>query len=165
MICSHGAGVNTSAQMKTLLQKRAVAQRFSVPHQSEQNPAEVYIRVLSYIARTNLQASSRPLHLWGEALMAASYLRNRMPCRGNPGPVSPYQMEFGHAPDTSHHQQWGATVYSHLPHDSRENSRGESLDAAAEVASLLVIRAMGLVIECNSLNAVEAKGVCLFGET
>ena len=33
------------------------------------------------------------------------------------------------------------------------------------LASLLVIRAMGLVIECTSLNAVEAKGVCLFGET
>ena len=63
VIYSDGAGVNTSAQMKTLLQKRAVAQRFCVPHQSEQNPAEVYIRVLSYIARADLQASNRPLHL------------------------------------------------------------------------------------------------------
>ena len=117
VIYSDGAGVNTSAQMKALLQKRAIAQRFSVPHQSEQNPAEVYIRVLSYIARTNLQASNRPLNLWGETLMAACYLRNRMPYSGNPGSVSPHQMEFGHPPDTSHHQQRGATVHSYLPHD------------------------------------------------
>ena len=134
---SDGASVNTSAQMQALLQQRAVAQRFTVPHQSEQNPAEVYIRILCAIARTNLQASNRPLRLWGEALMAANYLRNRMPCTGNPGAVSPYQMEFGHPPDNSHHRPWGQTVYSHLPHDDRENSRGESLDAAAEVGILV----------------------------
>ena len=69
--------------------------------------------------------------------MAANYLRNRMPCTGNPGAVSPYQMEFANPPDTSHHHPWGRTVYSHLPHDSRENSRGESLDAAAEVGILV----------------------------
>ena len=69
--------------------------------------------------------------------MAANYLRNRMPCTGNPGAVSPHQMEFGHPPNTSHNRPWGQTVYSHLPHDSRENSRGESLDAAAEVGILV----------------------------
>ena len=109
IIYSDGASVNTSASMKALLGKRAVAQRFTVPHQSEQNPAEVYIRLISYIARTNMQASNRPMFLWGEALMAASYVRNRMPCSGNPGSVSPYQMEFGHPPDTPANWPWGAT--------------------------------------------------------
>ena len=141
VLFSDGAPVNASAEMGAVLDKRLVSRRFTVPHNSEQNPAEVYIRLLSTIARTNMQASGRPLCLWGEAFMAASYIRNRLPCSANPGSVSPYEMEFGVKPNLSHMRVWGATCYSALPHDARQNVRGESLDAAADV---------GVYVGCQS---------------
>ena len=55
VLFSDGASVNTSAAMDSVLAKRMVARKRSVPHNSEQNPAEVYIRVLTTIARCNLK--------------------------------------------------------------------------------------------------------------
>ena len=78
VLFSDGASVNTSAEMDAVLAKRMVTRKSTVPHNSEQNPAEVYSRLLTTIARTNMQASGRPLFLRGEALVCASYIHNRM---------------------------------------------------------------------------------------
>jgi hypothetical protein len=131
------AQVNKSEAIRQLCSKHGVSLRGPAPHCSESNMAERYIKTIVDMARSMLQHSGRPLWYWGWAVQAACYIRNRMSCKGNPGGVSPYEMEHGIAPDTSHLREWGATVYSHLPHDDRENARGESLDAAAEIGVLV----------------------------
>ena len=137
ILFSDNGPVNVSAEMDAVLDKRMIVRRNTVPHCSEQNPAERYIGIVSAGARANLHHSGRPMLLWGEAVKAFVYVMNRMPNSSNPGGVSPYEMEHSRKPDNSHFVEWGATVYSHLPHDGREMARPESLDAAAEVGIMV----------------------------
>ena len=131
------ASVHISKLMDAILDKRLIKRRTTVPHCSEQNPAERYIRTICTMARTMLQSSGRDLQLWGFAVQAASHLRNRLPCSGNPHNMSPWEMEFGTKPSLDHVQTWGSTAYVATPHDDREQARPESLDAAA-VPGILV---------------------------
>ena len=136
-VFTDGGPVNVSKTAKQIMSDKGISWSGTIPHCSEQNPAERYIRTINNIARCLIQHSGRPQWMWGWAVKTACYLRNRWECRGNPGCKSPYEMRNGHAPDISNFRMWGSTVYSALPHDDRENARGESLGAAAEVGILV----------------------------
>ena len=69
--------------------------------------------------------------LWWYAVHTANHIRNRMPCKGNPGGKSPYHMEHGEPPDNSYFREWGSTAYDFLPHDTKRTARSESLARAA----------------------------------
>ena len=102
-----GAGVNGGERMKAVLTKRGVRPSFNTPHSSAQNPAERYIRTITALARTMLQASGRSLRFWGFAVLHANYVRLRMPCDGNPGCKSPWEMEHKTPPQLGHLRPWG----------------------------------------------------------
>ena len=136
VLCDN-AKAHLSKEIDAILGKRGITRKRTIPHCSEQNPAEIMIRHVCTIARTMMQGSNRPLELWGLAVQSAVYMYNRLPCSSNPNSVSPFEMEFNAKPDLKHIKTWGSTVYAHLPHDARENARGESLDAAAEVGILV----------------------------
>ena len=135
LMCDN-ATVHTSTLIKAILNRRGVGLRYTVPHCSEQNPAERYIREITSSARAMMQQAGkmegRTMEMWGYAVKAASYVRNRMPCSANPRQASPYEMEFGATPKYNFYK-WGSTVYSALPHDDRERARVNKLDAAAEM--------------------------------
>src|SRR5438046_2764774 len=60
-----------------------------------------------------------PLELWGEAVLAACYLSNRLPSRALDG-KTPFEAWFGYKPDVTHLRRWGCVAYAHIPEQLRK---------------------------------------------
>ena len=55
-------------------------------------------------------ASADPT-FWGEAMMTAAHVVNRMPTSANTKNMSPFQVRFNRIPSITHFQPWGITAY------------------------------------------------------
>ena len=74
-----------NALVDKLLAEGDIGREFTCVGMSHENPvAERAIGVLFSMARTMLIDSSLPPEFWGEAIMTAAHIRNRMPCSSNP---------------------------------------------------------------------------------
>ena len=76
--------------------------------------AERAIGVIFAMARTLLIDAALPPRFWGEAVMVAVHIRNRMPCSANKGDISPFQARYGYPPDLRHLRPFGCTAYVHI---------------------------------------------------
>ncbi|KFD61173.1 hypothetical protein M514_26660 [Trichuris suis] len=54
-----------------------------------------------------------PIRFWGEAVLTAAYLQNRLPSRSIP--KTPFEHFYGHKPDVSHLRVFGSKAYSFVP--------------------------------------------------
>ncbi|KDQ59220.1 hypothetical protein JAAARDRAFT_88003, partial [Jaapia argillacea MUCL 33604] len=59
-----------------------------------------------------LHASGLPNYLWGEAVMHAVWLKNRMATKALKG-KTPFEEVFGRKPDLSGLKEWGCCVWVH----------------------------------------------------
>src|SRR5579859_5667748 len=75
--------------------------------------AERMNRTLFEMACTMLDASGAPLELWAEAILAATYIRNRLPCQPLNG-KTPHEAWTGQKPTVGHIRKWGCKVYRHI---------------------------------------------------
>ena len=78
--------------------------------------AERGIGVIFAIARTMLTDASLPSPFWGEAVMTAVYVRNRLPCSANENNMSPFEARYGRRPDLRHLRPFGVTAYVRIKH-------------------------------------------------
>ena len=134
------ASVNKSKDVKAYCNSKGVKLTGGAPHASSSNMAERYIKTIMDIARCMLHHTdigSKYPELWWYAVDTANHIRNRMPCKGNPGGKSPYHMEHGEPPDNSYFREWGSTAYDFLPHDAKRTARSESLARAARKGILV----------------------------
>ena len=108
-----------------LLAEGDILREYTCVGTSHQNPvAERALGVLFAMARTMLIDSSLPPQFWGEALMAAAHVRNRMPCSSNPNNASPFEMRFGKRPDLCHLRPFGVTAFVRIQkHITKISSR------------------------------------------
>ena len=74
--------------------------------------AERMNQILFDMVCTMLDASGAPLELWGEAILAACHIRNRLPSQtlGK----TPHEAWTGQKPTVSHIRKWGCKVYRHI---------------------------------------------------
>ena len=63
------------------------------------------------MVRTFLTAALARPTFWGEAILAAAHICNRMPCSANPNHASPFRIRYGRMPRIRHFQPWGITAY------------------------------------------------------
>lgn len=75
--------------------------------------AERMNRTLFDKACTMLDASGAPLELWAEAILAAAYIRNRLPSQALNG-KTPHEAWTGQKPSIGHIRKWGCKVYRHI---------------------------------------------------
>ena len=75
--------------------------------------AERMNRTLFEMACTMLDASGAPLELWGEAVLAAIHIRNRLPS-STLGGRTPHEAWTGKKPTVGHIRKWGCKVYRHI---------------------------------------------------
>jgi hypothetical protein len=81
------------------------------PYTKEPNGlAERINRTLITKVRAILYASNMPIYLWGEALVAATYLYNRTPHKSL-GLKTPFELYYGYPEYIQHLQTWGSIVY------------------------------------------------------
>jgi hypothetical protein len=87
-------------QMDDLLERLQIRRQTACPDDQSQNGlAERAIGVLFEMVRTLIHDAKLPLSFWGEVLVAANYLRNRLPTCANPNNASPYELRYGKLPN------------------------------------------------------------------
>jgi hypothetical protein len=79
--------------------------------------AERLNRTLVTMARSMLQHAKLPLRFWGFAVIAACYLRNRMPI--GPDGKCPEEAFTGRKASVSHIRTFGCIAYAHIPKETR----------------------------------------------
>lgn len=95
---------------------------FTTPYTSYQNGvSERLNRALVALIRAMLAGAKLPRRLWAEALMAASYLRNRLPI--GPGGKTPEEAYSGKKPSVAHLRVWGCVAYANLSMDQRSGDK------------------------------------------
>ena len=124
---------NRSKDMMAVLTEFGCDPQYCPPHKGDSNLAEVYIRLVTRVARAMLAQAGMGLKFWGCAVQHANWLRNRTPCGYNYRSMSPMQAETGVAPDMSRIIPFGAMGNVHLPHDSRERAREEKMASATRI--------------------------------
>lgn len=78
-------------------------------------------RSLVSVARAMLADAQLPPELWGEAVMAASYIRNRTPI--GPNGLTPEEAYSGKRPSVAHLRAWGCVAYAHVAPEQRDGDK------------------------------------------
>ena len=99
-------------ECKALFEKLGVIRESSCPHTPQQNGVvERKHRHILEVARALRFQGSLPIRFWGECVLAAVYLINRMPTSVVNG-QSPFEIFHGMHPDLSHLRTIGCLCYA-----------------------------------------------------
>ena len=110
------AGEFKSDAFTAYLQDHGIVRESSAPYAHEQNgKAERLMRTLQGRVRSMMTAVGAPPSLWGEAVLACSFLFMRTPSRSLPDHRTPYEMVYGKPPDLSHLRVWGCRCFARVP--------------------------------------------------
>jgi transposase InsO family protein len=102
----------------SLLSDYGIQFEYTTAYSPEQNGvSERLNRSLISVARAMLIGAELPIRLWGEAVLTASYLRNRTPI--GPEGKTPEEAYSGRKPDIGHLRAYGCVAYTHIPREKR----------------------------------------------
>ena len=91
-------------------EEHGIVHKCSAPRTPEQNGlAERKNRTFQEMINAMLLHSELPLNLWGEALLAACHILNRIPLKKNK--ISPYELWKGRKPNIGYFKVWGCLAY------------------------------------------------------
>jgi hypothetical protein len=92
--------------------EQGIQHQFTVPYSPQQNGiAERYFGTLFSMVRSMLDSSGLPHAYWGEAVLYAAFLKNRLPFRGLKDRMSPFQALYGTIPDLSMVRTFGTQCF------------------------------------------------------
>ena len=123
-------GEYTSVEFENFLKSKGIKHECTVPYSTEQNGvAERLNHTLMESARSMMCFAGLPDSYWGEAVVTAAYIRNRVPTRAFREKVSPYERWYGHIPDLKHFKVFGYVAYAHIPDSQRDklNKKAEKI--------------------------------------
>ena len=63
------------------------------------------------MVRSMMGQASLPVHYWGDALLTATYVLNRVPSKSVTS--TPYELWTGRKPNLTYLQPWGCAGYVH----------------------------------------------------
>jgi transposase InsO family protein len=107
---SDRGGEYTGRAMLDFLAKEGILQQLTTPYSPQQNGrAERKNRYLTEMARCMLYDADMPNQFWGEAVLCANYVQNRVASRSIP--MTPYEMFFGRKPNLSCIRTFGQYAY------------------------------------------------------
>uniref|UniRef100_H3H8Y7 Integrase catalytic domain-containing protein n=1 Tax=Phytophthora ramorum TaxID=164328 RepID=H3H8Y7_PHYRM len=111
---SDNGGEYTSGAMAKFCADRGIVQKFTPPYTPQLNGvAERMNRTLVECARCMLEHAGLPKTYWGEAVMTATFLRNRCPTRAISHDKSPHQVWTGKKPLLANLKVFGCHAYVH----------------------------------------------------
>ncbi|KAG1659195.1 hypothetical protein FOA52_005673 [Chlamydomonas sp. UWO 241] len=97
---------------------KGIVPQHTMPHTPEQNGiAERINRTLTDKVRPMLAHSGMSLSYWGEAMLAANYLRNLSP--SSHSNKTPHELLFNRVPDVFHLRVWGCPAFMLQPKATR----------------------------------------------
>lgn len=118
MLRSDNGTEYTGQATQAILKKEGIVFQTTVPYNPEQNGvAERKNRTLCESARSMLFDANLPTKFWGEAVVTACYLQNRLPTRATN--KTSYELWNGVKPNLEHIRVFGSKAYAHIPKEKR----------------------------------------------
>ncbi|KAF5094301.1 hypothetical protein DV451_005044 [Geotrichum candidum] len=118
-IRSDNGGEYSSHVLAEFLSERGIEHNFTVPYKPQQNGrAERLNRTLQDKARCLLIQSKLPHQFWGEAILTATFIYNRLPCSAHGD--APAALWNGVTPDLKLTRVFGCSVHVVIPRARRE---------------------------------------------
>ena len=117
MLHSDRGGEYTSTEFDKYLANKGIKRSLTAHDTPEHNGvAERLNYTLANLVRSMLIGSLCPKSLWGFALLYATWLKNRIPCKAlESEEKTPYEMVYGEKPDLTRAREWGCKVFVWLP--------------------------------------------------
>ena len=101
-----------SDQFKSFFDEKGIARQLTIPYTPQQNGvAERRNRTLLDMVRSMMAQANLPISFWGDALLTAAYVLNRVPSKSVPS--TPYELWNGNKPDLGNLHPWGCAAYIH----------------------------------------------------
>ena len=117
---SDNGGEYTSQAMAKFCSSRGIMQKFTPPYTPQLNGvAERMNRTLVECARCMMEHAGLSKEYWGEAVMTATFLRNRCPSRAISLDKSPHQIWTGKKPLLGNLKVFGCHAYVTVPKEKR----------------------------------------------
>jgi transposase InsO family protein len=111
-------GEYMSIEFEEYLDAEGIQRNRTAPYTPQQNGvAERKNRTLVEMARCMLIDAKLPYTFWGEAVMTANYMQNRLPSRCIE--TTPYETWLGRKPVISHFRSFGSECYVRIPPERR----------------------------------------------
>jgi transposase InsO family protein len=108
----------TDQRVRGFLKKCGIRLQLTAPYSPQQNgKAERKNRYLTEMARCMIIDAGMPNEFWGEAIVTANYIQNRLPTRSSS--ITPYEAFFGKKPELSHVRVFGQSAYAMVPKQQR----------------------------------------------
>lgn len=119
VVRSDGGGEFVNKELRDFYKAEGIQQQFTTPYSPQQNGvAERKNRSLGEMATGMLVDAGLEKRFWGEAILTATYLQNRLPSRSVPR--TPYELWWGKKPDLGHLRVFGSQAYVHVPDTKRK---------------------------------------------
>ncbi|GAK66588.1 uncharacterized protein PAN0_013c4811 [Moesziomyces antarcticus] len=116
---SDNGGEYINRELEAFLKDEGIIHERTSPYAPEQNGvAERLNRTLFNQVRCMMIQSGAPGNLWGDALLHAVYLNNRLPTKGN-GFQTPYLALFGRHAELDMLRTFGCSAFAHVPAERR----------------------------------------------
>ncbi|KAL0391272.1 UNVERIFIED_CONTAM: Copia protein [Sesamum latifolium] len=86
-----------SEQFKQICEDKGIIRQLTIPYTPQQNGvAERRNRTLLEMARSMMAQANLPISFWGDAILTAAYILNRVPSKSIP--TTPYELWHGRKP-------------------------------------------------------------------
>lgn len=119
VVRSDGGGEFNNNELLDFYKKQGIQPQFTTPYSPQQNGvAERKNRSLTEMATCMLADAGMEKRFWGEAILTATYLQNRLPSRSIP--KTPFELWWGRKPELSHLRVFGSKAYVHVPESKRK---------------------------------------------
>lgn len=118
--CDNG-GEYVSASIRKFCSEKGIELVYTVPRNPHQNGvAERFNRTVMDKARCMIFDSSFHKQMWGEAVLTATYLINRIPTSVLPDNMTPSERWYGYKDDLKKIHIFGCTAHALIPPEDRE---------------------------------------------
>lgn len=124
---SDRGGEYNTLGLKDFCEKNGIIHEFSAPYTPQQNGiAERKNRTLKDMMNAMLLCSGLPKNMWGEALLSACYILNKVPHKRLD--KTPYELWKGFAPNLNFLKVWGCLAKVGIPTHKRSNIGPKTYD-------------------------------------
>ena len=103
-----------SDMFKGFCEEKGIVRHLTIPYTPQQNGvAERRNRTLLDMVRSMMAQANLPISFWGDALLSATYILNRVPSKSVS--TTPYELWNSRKPLLDHLRPWGSAGYVHNP--------------------------------------------------
>ena len=118
VIRSDRGGEYSAAELQNFLKREGIQMQMTAPYTPQHNGrAERKNRYLTEMTRNMLIDANMPNKYWGEALLTANHLQNRLPASGEY--ITAQEKWSGRKPSLSYIRRFGCTAYMAIPAERR----------------------------------------------